>query len=46
MVVLEVTSGNLSVAAAADTYKSSRQHIFRLLAGYRTGGLEALEPRS
>lgn len=46
VVVLEVTSGNLSVAAAAETYKISRQHIYRLLARYRTGGLDALDPRS
>ncbi|MGV0633399.1 IS481 family transposase, partial [Mycolicibacillus trivialis] len=46
VVVLEVLSGNLSVTAAAKTYKISRQHIYRLLARYRTGGLEAVEPRS
>jgi transposase len=43
---LEVLSGNLSVTAAARTYGLSRQHLYRLLARYRTGGLEALEPRS
>jgi len=31
---------------AAETYNISRQHIYRLLARYRTGGLDALEPRS
>lgn len=46
VVVLEVLSGDLSVAAAADTYKISRQHIYRLLARYRAGGLDAVEPRS
>jgi transposase len=46
VVVLEVVSGNLSVSAAAETYNISRQHIYRLLARYRTGGLDALEPRS
>lgn len=44
--VLEVLSGNLSVTAAARTYGLSRQHLYRLLARYRTGGLDALEPRS
>lgn len=46
VVVLEVLSGRLSVAAASRTYKISRQHIYRLLARYRTGGLEAVDPRS
>lgn len=44
--VLEVLSGNLSVTAAARTYGLSRQHLYRLLTRYRTGGLDALEPRS
>ncbi|MFL0181527.1 IS481 family transposase [Mycobacterium sp. SMC-15] len=44
--VLEVLSGNLSVTAAARTYGLSRQHLYRLLARYRAGGLDALEPRS
>ena len=46
VVVLEVTSGHLSVTAAARTYGLSRQHIYRLLARYRQGGLDAVEPRS
>ncbi|HEU4362777.1 MAG TPA: IS481 family transposase [Mycobacterium sp.] len=46
VVVLEVLSGNLSVTAAARTYGLSRQHIYRLLARYHAGGLEAVDPRS
>jgi transposase InsO family protein len=46
VVVLEVTSGHLTVTAAAHTYRLSRQHIYRLLARYREGGLDAVEPRS
>jgi transposase InsO family protein len=46
VVVLEVTSGHLSVTAAAQAYGLSRQHIYRLLDRYRQGGLEAIDPRS
>lgn len=46
VVVLEITSGHLSVTAAARAYGLSRQHIYRLLARYRDGGLDAVEPRS
>jgi transposase InsO family protein len=46
VVVLEVVSGRLSVTAAARTYGMSRQHIYRLLARYHRGGLEAVDPRS
>jgi transposase InsO family protein len=46
VVVLEITSGHLSVTAAARTYGLSRQHIYRLLARYRQGGLDAVDPRS
>ena len=46
VVVLEVTSGHLTVTAAARTYGLSRQHIYRLLKRYRQGGLDAVEPRS
>ena len=46
VVVLEVVSGQLSVTAAARAYGVSRQHIYRLLARYRRGGLEAVDPRS
>jgi transposase InsO family protein len=46
VVVLEVASGHLSVTAAARAYGMSRQHIYRLLARYHQGGLEAVDPRS
>lgn len=39
-------SNQLSVTAAAVEYGISRRHLHRLLARYRDGGLEALEPRS
>ena len=36
----------LSVTQAATEYGISRRHLHRLLARYRDGGLDALEPRS
>src|SRR5271170_7305915 len=44
--VLQVVSRQLSVTAAAAEHGFSRRHLQRLLARYREGGLEALEPRS
>jgi transposase InsO family protein len=44
--VLQVVSHQLSVTQAAVEYGLSRRHLHRLLARYREGGLEALEPRS
>lgn len=44
--VLQVVSDQLSVTAAAAEYGFSRRHLHRLLARYREGGLDALEPRS
>jgi transposase len=44
--VLQVVSEQLSVTAAAVEYGFSRRHLHRLLARYRDGGLDALEPRS
>jgi len=44
--VLKVLTKQLSVSAAAVEYGYSRQHLHRLLARYRAGGLEAVEPRS
>lgn len=46
VVVLQVTSGHLSVTKAAAVYGLSRQHIYRLLARYHQGGLDAVDPRS
>jgi transposase InsO family protein len=44
--VLKVVSGQSSVTDAAVEYGFSRRHLHRLLARYRDGGLDALEPRS
>ncbi|MEN2742204.1 IS481 family transposase [Microbacterium sp. X-17] len=44
--VLKVVSKQLTVAAASAEYGMSRQHLHRLLARYRQGGLDAVEPRS
>jgi transposase InsO family protein len=44
--VLKVASGASSVTAAAAEFGYSRRHLHRLLARYREGGLDALEPRS
>ena len=44
--VLKVASGQLSVAESAAEQGFSRRHLHRLLAVYRRGGLDALEPRS
>ena len=44
--VLKVITKELTVTAAAIEYGYSRQHLHRLLARYRAGGLEAVEPRS
>jgi transposase InsO family protein len=44
--VVQVLSKQLSVTEAAAEYGFSRRHLHRLLARYRDGGLDALEPRS
>ena len=44
--VLKVISKQLSVTAAAAEYGYSRQHLHRLVARYKEGGLDAVEPRS
>jgi transposase InsO family protein len=44
--VIQVESKQLTVAEAAAEYGYSRRHLHRLLARYREGGLDALEPRS
>jgi transposase InsO family protein len=44
--VLQVVSKQLTVTAAAAEYGISRRHLQRVLARYREGGLEGLEPRS
>src|ERR1700691_1972257 len=44
--VLKICSGELSVTESAAESGFPRRHLHRLLAAYRAGGLEALEPRS
>ena len=44
--VLQVVSNQVSVTAAAAEHGISRRHLHRLLARYREGGLDALQPRS
>jgi transposase InsO family protein len=44
--VVQIVSKQLSVTAAAGEYGISRRHLHRLLARYREGGMDALEPRS
>ncbi len=44
--VLQIVAKQLTVTAAAAEYGISRRHLHRLLARYREGGLDALEPRS
>lgn len=44
--VLKVVTKELTVTASAAQYGYSRQHLQRLLARYRTGGLDAVDPRS
>lgn len=44
--VLKVVSKQLTVTAAAAEYGYSRRQLTRLLARYRTGGLDAVEPGS
>ena len=43
--VLKVVTKELTVTAAAARYGYSRQHLHRLLARYRTGGLDAVDPQ-
>jgi transposase InsO family protein len=44
--VLKVVNEHLAVTEVAAQYGMSRQHLHRLLARYRTGGLDAVDPRS
>lgn len=45
VVVLSITHQGLTVTEAARTHQMSRQHIYRLLARYRAGGLDAVDPK-
>lgn len=44
--VMKIVSKQLTVTAAAAEFGFSRRHLHRLLARYRDGGLDAVEPRS
>lgn len=44
--VLKIVSKHLAVTAAAAECGITRRHLHRLLARYREGGIEAVEPRS
>jgi transposase InsO family protein len=44
--VLKVITKELTVTAAAIEYGYSRRHLHRLIARYKAGGLDAVEPRS
>ena len=46
VVILRIVAKQLTVAEAAVEYSMSRQHLHKLLARYRAGGLDAVEPRS
>jgi transposase InsO family protein len=46
VIVLAVVSEQLTPSQAADRFGVSRQWVHQLLARYREGGLDALEPRS
>ncbi len=45
VVILKIIANQLTVTQAASEYGFSRAHIYRLLARYRAGGLDGLEPR-
>jgi transposase InsO family protein len=45
-VILKIVAKQLTVTEAAAEYGMSRQHLHKLLARYREGGLDAVEPRS
>ena len=46
VVVLKIVAKQLTVMEAATQYGISRQHLHKLLARYRAGGLDAVDPRS
>lgn len=45
VVILSIVHQGLSISEAAKVHGFSRTHIYRLLARYKKGGLNALEPR-
>lgn len=46
VVVLKIVADQLTVTEAAEQYGLSRRQVQRLLARYRAGGIEAVDPRS
>ena len=46
VVVLKIIANQLTVTEAAELYGLSRRQLHRLLARYREGGLEAVDPQS
>lgn len=46
VVVLKIVAKQLTVTEAAQQYGLSRRQLHRLLARYRDGGLEAVDPQS
>ena len=46
VVVLKIVTGQLTVSEAAASSGISRRHLHRLLARFRAGGLDAVQPRS
>jgi len=46
VIVLSVVNGSLTPSQAASRYGVTRQWVHVLLARYREGGIEAVEPRS
>jgi transposase InsO family protein len=46
VVVLKIVAGQLTVTQAAADYGISRRHLHRLIARYRSDGIDAVEPQS
>lgn len=46
VVILKIVAKQLTVTEAAAQYGVSRRHLHRLLARYRAGGVDAVEPQS
>jgi transposase InsO family protein len=46
VVVLKIVAGQLTVTQAAADYGISRRHLHRLIARYRSEGIDAVEPQS
>lgn len=46
IIILAIIEGKLTAGEAAGRFKVSKRWVYQLLARYRAGGLEALQPRS